>query len=92
MFRPTPCLSPQQTASKSALENDLGCKNKDDAIVLVLQKGDDKTAKGIGRTKEHAEKKWVGLLSSPCWLWLAWDTRRREDEWLPRRAHCGVYL
>ena len=39
------------------LENELGTKNKDEAIEIVLKKGDNKTAKALGRPKEGATKK-----------------------------------
>lgn len=46
-----------ETASKAQLENDLSSKNKDDAVIKVLKEGNNRTAKGVGRTKESAVKK-----------------------------------
>lgn len=45
------------TASKSQIENDLGKKNKDEAIELILTKGENRSAKGINKGTQGSSTK-----------------------------------
>ena len=49
------------SASNSMLENDIGTKNKDEALETILRKGDLHSGKGVGRPKESMGKKCVIL-------------------------------